>query len=68
MAICYFQAQDPAHPESKGMVDCVRKSVAAEGPGVLWRGLNATIVRAFPVNGAIFAVYTVSMGYLDKYM
>jgi hypothetical protein len=37
------------------------------GVQVLWRGLAATVIRAFPVNGAIFAVYTFSMGYLDKY-
>lgn len=62
-----LQAQDPLHPRYKGMVDCMRRSVTEEGYMVLWRGLAATVVRAFPVNGAIFAVYTFSMGYLDKY-
>ena len=63
-----LQAQDPARPTYTGAMDCIRKSIAAEGYAVFWRGLNATVVRAFPVNGAIFAVYTLSMGYLDKYM
>lgn len=37
-------------------LDCFRQSVSAEGYGCLYRGLNSTILRAFPTNAATFAV------------
>lgn len=48
-----------AHPErwTSGWVDCLRRSVADEGPAVLWRGLGACLTRAFVVNAAIFSGY-----------
>lgn len=42
-------------------MDCLRKSVAAEGYGFLFRGLTPTLVRAFPVNAACFTVVTWTM-------
>ncbi|RZC87502.1 hypothetical protein C5167_036043 [Papaver somniferum] len=36
-------------------------SVREEGYSVLWRGLGASIARAFMVNGAIFTAYEVSL-------
>lgn len=41
-----------------GALDCFRQSVNAEGYGCLYRGLNSTILRAFPTNAATFAVVT----------
>ncbi|KAL0104139.1 hypothetical protein PUN28_017091 [Cardiocondyla obscurior] len=41
-----------------GALDCFRKSVRAEGYRCLYRGLNSTILRAFPTNAATFAVVT----------
>lgn len=41
-----------------GALDCFRKSVRAEGYSFLFRGLNSTILRAFPTNAATFAVVT----------
>lgn len=41
-----------------GALDCLRKSVRAEGYGCLYRGLNSTVLRAFPTNAATFAVVT----------
>ncbi|XP_039302538.1 mitochondrial basic amino acids transporter isoform X2 [Solenopsis invicta] len=41
-----------------GALDCLRKSVRAEGYSCLYRGLNSTILRAFPTNAATFAVVT----------
>ncbi|XP_032684722.1 mitochondrial basic amino acids transporter-like [Odontomachus brunneus] len=38
--------------------DCLRKSVRAEGYTCLFRGLNSTILRAFPTNAATFTVVT----------
>ncbi|XP_011500069.1 PREDICTED: mitochondrial basic amino acids transporter [Ceratosolen solmsi marchali] len=44
-----------------GALDCLRKSVRTEGYGCLVRGLNSTIVRAFPTNAVTFAVVTWTM-------
>ncbi|XP_020278291.1 mitochondrial basic amino acids transporter-like [Pseudomyrmex gracilis] len=41
-----------------GALDCLKKSIQAEGYGCLFRGLNSTILRAFPTNAATFAVVT----------
>lgn len=41
-----------------GAIDCLRKSVRTEGYTCLYRGLNSTILRAFPTNAATFAVVT----------
>lgn len=42
----------------KNSIDCLRKSISAEGYGFLYRGLAPTILRAFPVNAATFTVVT----------
>lgn len=39
-----------------GSMDCLKKSVRDEGLSCLIRGLNSTILRAFPTNAATFAV------------
>ncbi|KAI4504463.1 hypothetical protein M0802_000013 [Mischocyttarus mexicanus] len=41
-----------------GALDCYRKSVSSEGYSCLYRGLNSTIIRAFPTNAMTFAVVT----------
>lgn len=41
-----------------GALDCLKKSISAEGYGFLSRGLTSTIVRAFPTNAACFTVVT----------
>lgn len=38
-----------------GVLDCAVKSVSAEGPMVLFRGLNMALLRAFPLHASIFA-------------
>ncbi|KAK1154975.1 solute carrier family 25 member 45 isoform X1 [Acipenser oxyrinchus oxyrinchus] len=40
-----------------GVLACVRESVRAEGGGVLFKGLLANSVRAFPVNAVTFLTY-----------
>jgi len=40
-----------------GFVDCVRKSFAEDGWALMRRGLAPTILRAFPMNAAIFSIY-----------
>lgn len=41
-----------------GMMDCFLKSYRAEGWRVFFRGLNSTLVRAFPTNAATFSTVT----------
>ncbi|KAL7286492.1 hypothetical protein TKK_0019229 [Trichogramma kaykai] len=49
-----------------GALDCFRKSVQAEGWICMVRGLNSTIIRAFPTNAATFAVVTWTMRLFDE--
>lgn len=49
-----------------GALDCFRKSVQNEGYGCLFRGLNSTIIRAFPTNAATFAVVTWTLRLLGE--
>ena len=44
-----------------GTLDCVRKSIANDGIGVMYRGLNASLLRAFPLHGAVFVGYEFTM-------
>lgn len=39
-----------------GAIDCFKKSITQEGFICLFRGLNSTILRAFPTNAATFAI------------
>ncbi|XP_062008349.1 mitochondrial arginine transporter BAC2-like [Rosa rugosa] len=57
-----LQAQS-AYPPPKytGIVDCFRKSVREDGLAVLWRGLGTAVLRAFLVNGAVFAAYEIAL-------
>lgn len=41
-----------------GALDCFRQSMKNEGYKWLFRGLNSTIIRAFPTNAATFTVVT----------
>lgn len=50
----------------KGIVDCAKRLVNSEGPRVLWRGLGATIIRAFPTNAVIFLAYSSTIDALDR--
>eukprot|EP00045_Choanoeca_perplexa_P021665 m.7011 g.7011 ORF g.7011 m.7011 type:complete len:290 (+) comp8673_c0_seq1:45-914(+) len=53
----HLQAQDFAKPRYKSSLDCARQLVRANGLSVFTKGLSACLVRAFPLNGATFAVY-----------
>mmetsp|Transcript_52577 Transcript_52577/g.151589 ORF Transcript_52577/g.151589 Transcript_52577/m.151589 type:complete len:329 (+) Transcript_52577:114-1100(+) len=43
--------------EKRRIVTIARNIIQNEGVGALFRGLNVTVIRAFPVNGIIFPVY-----------
>jgi hypothetical protein len=49
-----------------GFMDCLKKSIQAEGYGVMTRGLTSTILRAFPTNAATFTVVTWVIRWVDK--
>ena len=51
----------------KGMNDCFRKSYRTEGPRVFVKGLNSTMLRAFPVNAAIFCTVTLMLRYWQRW-
>ncbi|KAA1467901.1 hypothetical protein DENSPDRAFT_847864 [Dentipellis sp. KUC8613] len=38
-----------------GILDCARKTIAADGVAALWRGLGPAMARAFPANAATFS-------------
>lgn len=52
-----IQATTASCAPYKSWTECMRQSVAKEGPGILARGLSSTLTRAFLVNSAIFSVY-----------
>uniref|UniRef100_A0A182NZV8 Mitochondrial carnitine/acylcarnitine carrier protein CACL n=1 Tax=Anopheles epiroticus TaxID=199890 RepID=A0A182NZV8_9DIPT len=52
-------------PQYTGLVDCVRKSHAAEGLSFLSRGLASTLLRAFPMNAVCFLVVSYTMKLFD---
>ncbi|KAI9161115.1 hypothetical protein LWI28_014539 [Acer negundo] len=56
-----LQAQTQSSQKYRGIIDCFRKSVEAEGYGVLWRGLGTAVSRAFVVNGAVFSAYEIAL-------
>lgn len=45
----------------RGILHCLKTSMATEGSSVLFRGLNSALIRAFPTNAATFAVVTWTM-------
>ena len=59
-----FQAD--ANGKYKGVVHCLKASVAAEGGVVLWRGLGSALIRAFPVNAVNFGVYSMVFNHFSR--
>lgn len=53
-------------PKYLNAMDCLRKSIAAEGYGFLTRGLAPTLIRAFPTNAAIFTVVTWTIRFFES--
>lgn len=50
----------------KGMLDCGKQLVAAEGYNALFRGLKPAMVRAFPANAACFLGVELSMKLMNS--
>lgn len=51
----------------KGTIACFKEAVKQEGISVLFRGMNATIIRAFPTNAVIFLFYSTSLRHFRKF-
>lgn len=49
-----------------GALDCLEKSLKSEGVTSLFRGLNSTIIRAFPTNAVTFTVVTWTLKLFNK--
>ena len=54
-------------PLYSSFMDCARKLYQAHGSHIFTRGLLATVLRAFPLNAATFAVYELTMEYLEQH-
>ena len=54
-------------PQYRGMWDCIRKSYQSEGWRVFFKGLNSTLIRAFPVNAATFSTVTYVLRYFRNH-
>lgn len=44
-----------------GFIDCIRKTVKADGIGALWKGFSPAMARAVPANAATFLGVEVSI-------
>lgn len=50
----------------KGAIDCMKKSYEAEGAKFFTRGLNSTLMRAFPMNAVCFYVVSCVIKFFDE--
>ncbi|EIM92135.1 mitochondrial carrier [Stereum hirsutum FP-91666 SS1] len=50
-----------------GIMDCLRKTIAADGAGALWKGFGPAMARAFPANAATFLGVEYSRQLLDTF-
>lgn len=53
-------------PQYKGAIDCMKKSYKAEGAKFFTRGLNSTLMRAFPMNAVCFLVVSYVMKFFEE--
>jgi len=49
-----------------GIVDCARKTIAADGMKALWKGFGPAMARAFPANAATFLGVEASRKVMDS--
>ncbi|KAG5674624.1 hypothetical protein PVAND_004578 [Polypedilum vanderplanki] len=53
-------------PRYNGAIDCIKKSYQAEGLAFFTRGLNSTLIRAFPMNAVCFLVVSQVMKFFQN--
>ncbi|XP_039281886.1 mitochondrial basic amino acids transporter isoform X4 [Nilaparvata lugens] len=63
-----IQADNAQSPKYKGMWDCVKKSYKEDGARVFVRGFWVTVLRAMPVNAAVFFGYEMFIDFYLKYV
>jgi solute carrier family 25 carnitine/acylcarnitine transporter 20/29 len=51
-----------------GMLDCAVKSVAKDGPLVLYRGCLPVLFAAVPLHGTVFMVYELWMDFTKDWL
>ena len=56
-----IQADSLANPRYKGIVDCVRATMANEGIAGFYKGFWPCMLRAFPVNATTFLAFEMTM-------
>ena len=66
MDVIKTRLQSDTEGKYSGAFDCYKKTVAREGYKALFRGLNSTLIRAFPSNAATFTVVTWVMRYVTS--
>lgn len=59
-----IQTDSETKPRYRGLLDCMRQTVKAEGVGGLYKGIGPCIARAFPANAVTFLVYQWTLGLL----
>lgn len=52
-----IQTDSETNPRYRGLLDCMRKTVKAEGVGGLYKGIGPCLARAVPANAVTFLVY-----------
>ncbi len=52
-------------PKYRGLLDCVRKTVASDGVAALYRGVGPALARSFPACAVTFVAYEKSKDLLD---
>ncbi|CAG7720959.1 unnamed protein product, partial [Allacma fusca] len=58
MDVVKTRLQSDTQGKYMGTIDCIRKTMATEGYRAFFRGLNSTVIRAFPTNAATFTTVT----------
>ena len=53
-------------PQYMGIIDCCRKSYALGKLRIFFKGFNATLLRAFPVNGVTFTTVAIILRYFRR--
>eukprot|EP01090_Pellita_catalonica_P004083 TRINITY_DN13927_c0_g1_i1.p1 TRINITY_DN13927_c0_g1~~TRINITY_DN13927_c0_g1_i1.p1 ORF type:complete len:300 (+),score=28.39 TRINITY_DN13927_c0_g1_i1:201-1100(+) len=47
-----------------GVIDCIRRTAKTSGYLVFWKGIETTLIRAFPVNCVIFFTYEMFLRFM----
>lgn len=63
-----IQLDSPHNPRYKGMLDCGRQIVKADGWGGLMRGWQPCIARSVPANAVTFVAYEAAHSALTKWL